>query len=816
MARIDRILKAAEGTPWALAPGKMAILAEILAAKADAGQIPTASDISAIDARVRGNSKIATGGAVAVLPMFGTMSRRMGMLGAMSGGLSVETFSQQFAELVSDDSISAIVIDVDSPGGSVYGIEELSQQIFDARSKGKRIVAVANQLMASAAYYVASAADELAVSPSGEVGSLGVFSIHFDWSEAMADEGIKVTIIKAGDRKAEGNPYEALGEEAADHMQSMVDAYYSQFVAAVARNRGVSVAHVEEKYGQGLTFDSARALERGMVDRIATLDEVLSELTGQANPKRSSLAASDDGIGIAALDVQRDTVHVSIADASTGSVVEVFEAVTGRLTETLRSYRSSIDDGASPTIIEPEATEESEEPTEVLGQASVETPAPTEPAQVAREETVGDKVTDAPTAGAEDTAQLLVAERQRTASIRAVAREHGVDEAVADGWISNGTAIADVNAEVLTMLKERSAAAPVIAVVGDDRATKQPFASLGDQLISIMRAEMAGAQTDPRLLGINAAATGSGAAVPSDGGFLLQPDFSGEILRRVYDLGEVLKRVRRRPIGPDADGLKINAVSESSRVTGSRYGGIRVYWADEGDTVTAKKPKFRTMELYLRKLMGLWYVTDELLKDSTALQAIGEDAFSEEISFMVEDAIFRGTGSGQPLGFMNSDALISVAKESAQTAATVNATNVVKMNARLWPRSRVNAVWFINPDVEPQLPLMTIGNQPVYLPPGGLRESVYGNLLGHPVIPVEYSPTLGAVGDIMLVDLDQYLLIDKGAAMSAWSMHVRFVNDEQTFRITYRVDGQPTWNKALTPYQGTNTLSPFVALAVRE
>lgn len=803
MARIDRILKAVEADSWAIEPKKLAVLAEILAAKADSGQLPTQSDIDAAEARLRGESSRPMGGTVAVLPMYGTMSRRMGMLGAMSGGLSVETFSKAFAELVDDQSVSAIVLDVDSPGGSVFGVEELSRQIFEARSS-KRIIAVANQLMASGAFYAASSATEVVVSPSGIVGSVGVFSVHFDFSEALEMEGIKVTIIKAGERKAEGNQFEVLSDEAEAHMQSMNDAFYAQFINALARNFGTTAAVIEETFGQGLAFDAKRALERGMVHRIATLDEVLADLTGGAAITQTPIAAVTRTVDIAASD-----------SLVPGGLAEVLSGVAGSIEKSITGTFDNIE-VFDPTAIELKASEIEEKPDVAAGHATeVPITAPTKPAPEAREDTMDGKSTEAQPVGANDVEAALTAERARISTIQTKAREHGITEDTIAAWVGDGTDLATVNASILDVLKERQKDSKTVVVGGQDRAANKPFENLGMQLTQIIRAAQQPGSIDPRLTGLNAAASGSGSVVPSDGGFLLQPEFATEILRRVYTLGEVVSRVRRRPIGPNANGLKINAVDETSRVTGSRYGGIQVYWEGEGDTATAKKPKFRQMELYLRKLLGIWYVTDELMEDSVALQAIGEDAFSEEVAFMIEDAIFRGTGAGQPLGFLNSNALVSVDAESAQTAATINATNVVKMLARMWPRSRTNAVWFINVDAEPQLPLMTIGTMPVYLPPGGLRDSPYGNLLGRPVIPVEYCQTVGTVGDIVLADLDQYLMIDKGAAQQAWSMHVRFLNDEQTFRITYRVDGQPAWTSALTPYKGSNTLSPFVVLATR-
>ena len=141
-------------------------------------------------------------------------------------------------------------MDVDSPGGSVFGLKELSQKIFDARGT-KPIYAVANSMAGSAAYYIASAADQMIVTPSGEVGSIGTIAIHEDMSVALENEGVKITVIKAGRFKGEGNNFEPLSEEAISNAKREVDAYYGQFVDAVARNRGVSPKAVRNGFGEG-------------------------------------------------------------------------------------------------------------------------------------------------------------------------------------------------------------------------------------------------------------------------------------------------------------------------------------------------------------------------------------------------------------------------------------------------------------------------------------------------------------------------------------------------------------------------------------
>jgi HK97 family phage major capsid protein len=163
---------------------------------------------------------------------------------------------------------------------------------------------------------------------------------------------------------------------------------------------------------------------------------------------------------------------------------------------------------------------------------------------------------------------------------------------------------------------------------------------------------------------------------------------------------------------------------------------------------------------------------------------------------------------------------VSVTKENAQSAATIVPKNLIKMFARCHARSRRNAVWFINQDIEPQLFTMTqdagTAGQLVYMPPGGLSQSPYGTILGRPVMPIEYAATLGTVGDIMLADLSAYCSGTQGGMDSAMSMHLRFDYAETAFRFMFAVDGQPWLASAITPYKGSsNTVSPFVALETR-
>lgn len=351
-------------------------------------------------------------------------------------------------------------------------------------------------------------------------------------------------------------------------------------------------------------------------------------------------------------------------------------------------------------------------------------------------------------------------------------------------------------------------------VIKDDlkKDEERKFRSLGEQMMAVYRASMPGGRLDRRLT--TRSASGLNETNPSDGGFLVQKDFVADLLKRTYETGILASKVKKIPLSTNANGIKINAIDEDSRANGSRWGGIQTYWENEADKLTGSKPKFRTMELSLKKLTGLCYVTDELLQDSAALENVIREGFAEEFGFKIDDAILAGTGAGQPLGILNSGSLVKVEKEAGQTDK-ITVENLVKMWSRMWSRSRANSVWYINPEIEPLLYTLKVGDKPVYIPAGGLSEAPYGTLFGRPVVPLEQCSAIGEVGDIILADFSQYILIDKGGINATSSIHVRFLYDENVFRFIYRVDGQPVWNKALMPYKGSASVSPFIALAKR-
>lgn len=349
------------------------------------------------------------------------------------------------------------------------------------------------------------------------------------------------------------------------------------------------------------------------------------------------------------------------------------------------------------------------------------------------------------------------------------------------------------------------------------------FESFGDMLLAVAKAKspynvFSGAGTyDDRLNYLNA--TGHSSNIPSDGGFLITPNRSDEIMRKIYEGGQVLSRCSIYDIGSNSDSLEIPYIDEKSRIAGSRWGGLRAYREEETSAPTASKTKLGLWECRLSDIKALVYVSERALQDASALQSLIEEQLEQEFVYKLEEEIIEGTGGIQCKGIVGDSATVSVAKESEQGASTILYENIIKMYARAWGKSRPNAVWYINQDIEPQLHAMSLsvgtGGVPVFMPANGISVQGYNTLLGRPIIPIEHCSTVGTVGDIILADMSQYAVIRKGGLKTASSMHVKFIYDEMCFKFNMRANGKPKWHSALTPKKGSNTLSPFVTLATR-
>jgi signal peptide peptidase SppA len=282
-------------TPWALMPERLASIHSMLtrwsqSVPASTATLETvAADRAARDARSMSSASSSTGG-IAVLPLYGVVMQRGNMIDNVSGPgvTSTQVFSNALKAALQDGGVSQILIDIDSPGGSVYGVAELADEILAAR-KIKPIVAIANSMAASAAYWIGCSASELYVTPGGEVGSIGVWQAHQDMSAALEDSGVKTTLISAGKYKTEGNPYTPLDEDAIAFAQSRVNDYHAAFVSAVARGRAVSLSHVRDGMGQGRVLGAQAALAEHMIDGIATMPEVIRKMQKSTRPAASKL-----------------------------------------------------------------------------------------------------------------------------------------------------------------------------------------------------------------------------------------------------------------------------------------------------------------------------------------------------------------------------------------------------------------------------------------------------------------------------------------------------------------------------------------------
>ncbi len=418
---------------------------------------------------------------------------------------------------------------------------------------------------------------------------------------------------------------------------------------------------------------------------------------------------------------------------------------------------------------------------------------------------------------------LVQEDRNATAEERARGRQLVSDIEELEDIISAAALENKTRERVASPNQEATAVKPDPEKNPEKRAQedRETFSTFGEQMQAVMLAGMPEGRVDPRLRNTRAV-TGMSEGIPSDGGFLVQTDFSTTLMKQIWESGDLAGRCKRIPISGRANSIKINGVDETSRVNGSRMGGIQAYWQAEASEKTKSKPKFRQITLDLNKLIGLCYATDELLDDAAALASIIQDGFRDEFNFKIQDGIINGLGAGQLLGILNAGSLVSVTKETGQAPQTVVTENIVKMYSRLFAASRGTALWLVNQNVEPELFTMTIavgtGGSSVYMPPGGLSQSPYGSLLGIPVRAIEQCQTIGTVGDIYLADFNNgYLLAEKGGLRSDFSIHVRFIYDEGTFRFVLRIDGQPVRATALTPYKGgaNFTQSHFIALQTR-
>lgn len=315
-----RIAKAVAETPWAITREKLDEIESILSFHMEGGKF-TAEELRArIGEPQRAVS--AKRGAVAVIPLHGVISHRMGGMTEMSGGISTERFTQMFREAMADDSISAIIADIDSPGGTIAGVTELHAEIMRARGQ-KKLISHINGLGASAAYWIASAFDEIWATPSASVGSIGIIASHIDTSKADEREGITRTTFTAGKYKGEGHG--PLSDEARAATQARIDEAYAGMTADIGGARGVDASVVRAGYGEGRVVSAKSAKKLAMIDKIGTFEDLVGKLSGRRGVV-TGMRAEGETVELLAeapeVEAVAEAIEAMVARAEEGAVVD--------------------------------------------------------------------------------------------------------------------------------------------------------------------------------------------------------------------------------------------------------------------------------------------------------------------------------------------------------------------------------------------------------------------------------------------------------------------------------------------------------------
>lgn len=338
----------------------------------------------------------------------------------------------------------------------------------------------------------------------------------------------------------------------------------------------------------------------------------------------------------------------------------------------------------------------------------------------------------------------------------------------------------------------------------DDKPGMMGFEDITDFALAVYKKDC-GISVDPRL----AATSVEGGSTTGDS-FMVPPEMSAGIFELAVEQTDLF-------------GMTFNEVTSRNQVqklvddsTPYSTNGVQAGWRAELDTMTGSNLHTEPVDVKLHQLFAFAEASEELLEDVPLLNSRLSRGATQAIAWKLDDGVIRGTGVGQLAGYLNSDALVTQAKESGQSADTVVADNVTNMFTRMYPNSINRASWIANINILPQLMSMTIGDQPVYIKPAGLADAPHGLLLGRPIIYTAHANTLGDVGDLVFADLQGYYTISKASGVKfAESIHLKFDTNEKAFRWLLRVGGQTMLDAPTDPEFGSTTMSHFVALAER-
>ena len=314
--------------PWLITPRMMETVSAVIEARLRSEDL---SDDELRAARVADVKRDRTmnrmrAPSVAVLPVFSVLDYRTNLIMELFGGTSTQLLARDLRAVMRDDSIGAVILDIDSPGGAVDGIPELFEEMMEARAEAKKpVIAVANTFMASGALWISAAADRIVASPSAEVGSVGVIAKHVDFTKAYDRMGVKVTTVTSTDapHKAEFNPDEELSPEDKERLQSRVDDLHADFVRSLARGRGVSQRKVAEEFGKGRMLSAKEALDVGMIDEIETFDNVVRRMAARGSQIRP-LETGTASVGVQA-NREQDDKEVTSGGSQDNDEVEIYQ-----------------------------------------------------------------------------------------------------------------------------------------------------------------------------------------------------------------------------------------------------------------------------------------------------------------------------------------------------------------------------------------------------------------------------------------------------------------------------------------------------------
>lgn len=352
--------------------------------------------------------------------------------------------------------------------------------------------------------------------------------------------------------------------------------------------------------------------------------------------------------------------------------------------------------------------------------------------------------------------------------------------------------------------------APVV-----EQDPKCGFSSFGDFSIAVKQASLGQSQDDRLSIMAATPSTYGNEAVGADGGYLVPADFRSEIMSVVVAQDSLFSRTDQIPVGGNMLQMPTDETTDWQT-----SGGITTGWEDEVSAMTGSKPAIDMAEWHARKITSLVNVSDDLLEDAIAMDGYLRSRVPRKIRFAIDLSLVQGNGVKRPLGFLNSPAAITVAKESGQTADTIVTANINKMYQR-FPQDNIgNSFWLANQDIMQQLENLefvgTNASLALFVPAGGMADAPFARLKGRPIIYHQAASTLGDKGDLSLVDMSQYATVVKSGGIKVdVSMHLYFDSNATAYRFVMRVGGHPWMKAPIQPRTGSNTLSPFVTLAER-